>query len=242
MIFSRSVRSLLLVATAVLALASCGEFQDWRSTERADTIESYEAFLEQYPDSQYDALAKRRLADLIEQRDWLLATERDTAEAYRSFINAHPKGRWLREARVRLQNFMAAPGVLGPAAVEPFEPIEAPPPPAMLPSEPSPTEMSLKVASAASTLSDPIDAEIPVEHRIQLGAFSTREKAMEGWRSIRERHPELQGLVSQIVPGPLGNGSIYRLQASVVSEARAREICRVLVKAGQACVYVPPGR
>jgi hypothetical protein len=28
----------------------------------------------------------------------------------------------------------------------------------------------------------------------------------------------------------------------VVSEERAREICRVLTAAGQGCVYVPPGR
>jgi hypothetical protein len=82
----------------------------------------------------------------------------------------------------------------------------------------------------------------PVEHRIQLGAFSSRDKALEGWRSARERYPELQGLVSQVVSGASSNGPIHRLQASVVSEARAREICRVLVKSGQPCVYVPPER
>lgn len=235
MCLARSAKLFFVAAVAGVILSGCGELQDWRSTERANTIESYEAFLEQHPDSQYAPVAQRRLTDLIEQRDWLLATERDTAEAYRNFINTHPKGRWLREARVRLQNFMATPGVLGPAAVEPIEPIETSPPPAMLPAEPLP----LSDPAAASTA--PGD-EVPVEHRIQLGAFSTREKAIEGWRSVRERHPELQGLVSQIVPGPLGAGAIYRLQASVVSEARAREICRVLVKAGQACVYVPPGR
>jgi hypothetical protein len=235
MCFARAAKLFFVAVIAGVILGGCGELQDWRSTERADTIESYEAFLEQHPDSQYAPVAQRRLADLIEQRDWLLATERDTAAAYRNFINTHPKGRWLREARVRLQNFMATPGVLGPAAVEPIEPIEAPPPPAMLPAEPLP------LRDPVANLSAPGD-EVPVEHRIQLGAFSTREKAIEGWRSMRERHPELQGLVSQVVAGPLGAGSIYRLQASVVSEARAREICRVLVKAGQACVYVPPGR
>jgi len=226
--------SRLLVASLssilLLGLAACSDLQEWRSTQRADTIESYEAFLEQYPESQYAPVAQRRLTDLIEQRDWLAASEADTADAYRSFINTHPKGRWVREARVRLQNFLSTPGVLGPAAIEPIEPIEPAPPPAMLPAEP----VKPAVEAAASLR--------PVEHRIQLGAFSSRDKALEGWRNARERHPELQGLVSQVVAGAGANGVIHRLQASVVSEARAREICRALVKSGQACVYVPPER
>ena len=111
----------------------------------------------------------------------------------------------------------------------------------MLPAEPaklpaaSAAAPAAEVAASTSVLS-------PVEHRIQLGAFSSRDKALEGWRSARERYPELQGLVSQVVSGAGSNGPIHRLQASVVSEARAREICRALVKSGQPCVYVPPER
>lgn len=231
----------LLSSVALLALTGCTDLQDWRSTQRADTIESYEAFLEQYPESQYAPVAQRRLADLIEQRDWQSASEADTAEAYRTFINTHPKGRWVREARVRLQNFLSTPGVLGPAAIEPIEPIEPLPPPAMLPAEPG-KDMSAPKPSVTAARESSDGSELPVEHRIQLGAFSSREKALEGWRSARERHPELQGLVSQVLSGVGANGPIHRLQASVVSETRAREICRALVKSGQACVYVPPER
>lgn len=227
----------LFSSAALMTLVACSDLQEWRSTQRADTIESYEAFLERYPESQYAPVAQRRLADLIEQRDWLAASEADTADAYRTFINTHPKGKWVREARVRLQNFLSTPGVLGPAAIEPIEPIEPATPPAMLPAEPTRAapEPMTKVTAAQ-------ERERPVEHRIQLGAFSSRDKALEGWRSARERHPELQGLVSQVVSGAGANGPIHRLQASVVSEARAREICRALVKSGQACVYVPPER
>ena len=237
----------VLSSVALLSLAACSDLQEWRSTQRADTIESYEAFLEQYPESQYAPVAQRRLADLIEQRDWLAASEADTADAYRGFINTHPKGRWVREARVRLQNFLSTPGVLGPAAIEPIEPIEPVPPPAMLPAEPAKPAVdaaSEPAAAAPATKAAPQAAPPlrPVEHRIQLGAFSSRDKALEGWRNARERHPELQGLVSQVVAGSGANGLIHRLQASVVSEARAREICRALVKSGQACVYVPPER
>lgn len=223
-------RVALPVILSLLALTACGELQDWRSTQRADTLEAYQAFIDSHPQSQYAPVAQRRLADLIEQRDWLIATESDTAAGYRAFIDTHPKGRWTREARVRLQNFLTTPGVLGPAAIEPSEP-----PPAMLPEEPVNTEVT---DPAPTTLVEPA----PVTHRIQLGAFSSRDLALEAWREARTRHTELQGLVSQVIVGSNGQVDIYRLQASVVSEERAREVCRVLAAAGQGCVYVPPGR
>jgi hypothetical protein len=214
------------VLLSVLVLAGCGELQDWRSTQRADTLDAYEAFVDRYPQSQYVPVAQRRLADLVEQRDWLIATESDSAEGYRTFINNPPKGRWTREARVRLQNFLSTPGVLGPAAIEP---LESPTPPAMLPAEPEPA-------------ADPGAAPAPVTHRIQLGAYSSRDKTLEAWRTARAQHVELQGLVSQVVPGRNSQAEVFRLQASVVSEERAREVCRALVATGQGCVYVPPGR
>jgi cell division protein FtsN len=246
---------MLVVSLLALLLAACGELQDWRSTQRADTLEAYEAFVQQHPQSQYVPVAQRRLADLVEQRDWLIATESDTAEGYRAFINNHPKGRWTREARVRLQNFLSTPGVLGPAAIEP---VESPEPPGMLPSDPAPADRTpIAAASAASDdnpgaeashVAPPIAAPAvnvepaPVTHRIQLGAYSSRDKALDAWREVRARHVELQGLVSQAVLGSNGKVEIYRLQASVASQERAREICRVLVAARQGCVYVPPGR
>lgn len=222
--------SLLLLAAL---LAGCGELQDWRSTQRADTLEAYEAFIESHPQSQYVPVAQRRLADLLEQRDWLIATESDTAEGYRAFINNHPKGRWTREARVRLQNFLSTPGVIGPAAIEPFE---SAPPPAMLPAEPEAPE------PGAPSVESQGDVAAPVNHRIQLGAYSSRDVALEAWRTARAKHVELQGLVSQVVAGRNAQGEVFRLQASVASEERAREVCRMLVAGGQGCVYVPPGR
>lgn len=234
----------LPLIAALLLLGACGELQDWRGTQRADTLEAYESFLQRYPQSQYAPVAQRRLVDLEEQRDWLIATESDSAASYRSFIDAHPKGRWTREARVRLQNFLTTPGVIGPAAIEP---VESAPPPAMLPDESSALDPSASApvpapapapAPAAAVAVEPA----PVTHRIQLGAFSSRDKALEAWRAARATHEELQGLVSQVVVGSNGKVEIYRLQASVVSEQRAREVCTELRVAGQGCVYVPPGR
>lgn len=228
------VVSLLLLCL----LAGCSDLQDWRSTQRADTLEAYAAFVEGHPDSQYVTVAERRILELTEDRDWRIANERDSAESYRSFINAYPRGRWANEAKVRLQNFLTTPGVIGPAAVEP---LEVPPPPAMLP--PAPPEEPLLPSSDSSTAAA---LPPPVTHRIQLGAFSSRELALEAWRAARERHEQLQGLVAQVVEVPATVNSpttrVFRLQAGVASETRAREICAALSAARQACVYVLPGR
>ena len=119
---------LRLVSLMMLCLlVGCSDLQDWRSAQRADTLEAYQSFVDGHPDSQYVAVAERRIVELTEDRDWRIANERDSAESYRSFINAYPRGRWANEAKVRLQNFLTTPGVIGPAAIEP---VEAPPPPA----------------------------------------------------------------------------------------------------------------
>jgi cell division protein FtsN len=238
-------------------LAGCSDLQDWQSAQRADTLEAYQSFVEGHPDSQYVTVAERRILELTEDRDWRIANERDSAESYRSFVNAHPRGRWASEAKVRLQNFLATPGVIGPAAVEP---VEAPAPPAMLPPAPLAEELlpssgTLPPATAPQTSArlpandtpPPAASEpVPVTHRIQLGAFSSRELALEAWRAARERHESLQGLVAQVVEAPATVNSpttrVFRLQAGVASEARAREICAALSAARQACVYVLPGR
>jgi hypothetical protein len=83
----------------------------------------------------------------------------------------------------------------------------------------------------------------PVSHRIQLGAFATREQAQAEWAQARARHRELLGLVPTITPvGTAGGRGMFRLQASVASESQARDICRVLSIAQQPCVYAPPAR
>ncbi|MFZ9477417.1 MAG: SPOR domain-containing protein [Steroidobacteraceae bacterium] len=238
-------------------LAGCSDLQDWQSTQRADTLEAYQSFVEGHPESQYVTVAERRIRELTEDRDWRIANERDSAESYRSFVNAHPRGRWASEAKVRLQNFLTTPGVIGPAAVEP---IEAPAPPAMLPPAPLDEELlpSASVPPTAgarqagalppASVSPPAAASepAPVTHRIQLGAFSSRELALEAWRAAREQHEPLQGLVAQVVEVPATVNSpttrVFRLQAGVASEARAREICAALSAVRQACVYVLPGR
>lgn len=230
---ARSVR-LCLAFLALLALTACTDRREWRTAQAADTLESYEGYLAANPAGEYVPLAQRRLIELKEQRDWRVATEIDTADAYRVFIDAHPKGKWVREARIRIQNFLLDPM---PPAVEDLRPPQAPDggddplfvaPPTVAPAAPVAAAVTLPPA---------------VSHRIQLGAFSTREQALAEWSQARARHRELLGLVPAITPiDPVDERGMWRLQSGVASEVQAREICRVLAVAQQPCVYAPPPR
>ena len=227
---SRSAR-LGLALLALLALTACTDRREWRTAQAADTLESYEGYLAANPAGEYVPLAQRRLIELKEQRDWRVATEIDTADAYRVFIDAHPKGKWVREARIRIQNFLLDPM---PPAVEDLRPPQA-------------TDGDDDPLFVAPPTAAPVAAAVTlppaVSHRIQLGAFSTREQALAEWSQARARHRELLGLVPSITPtDPVDERSMWRLQSGVASEVQAREICRVLAAAQQPCVYAPPTR
>jgi cell division septation protein DedD len=76
---------------------------------------------------------------------------------------------------------------------------------------------------------------------IQLGAFSSEAGANNEWRVLTARFgAELQGLHQHLVVVDAASGRIYRLQAAVGDEARARAICSSLRNRGQGCVAVLP--
>lgn len=250
---ARLVALALLGATLVVG---CSERNDWEVTRSADTQEAYLAFAAKHPDSPYAAQAKQLADERREQRDWRLARTTDTAAAYRAFLGAHPSGRWSDEARARLDNLAkaAAPAAApvaaapadGAAALETRADDDALPPPPPDPDAVTPPSVATSAgATAPAGVAAPVRDEFAgktVTHRIQLGAFSSRDKALAGWQAARDQHVELQGLVPQVVEFKNGAQTMYRLQASVLSEQRAREACKVLVGAGQPCLYVLPGR
>jgi cell division septation protein DedD len=76
---------------------------------------------------------------------------------------------------------------------------------------------------------------------IQLGAFGSEAAANMEWHLLTGRFgPELQGLTEHVVMAETASGRIYRLQAVVGEESRARAICDSLRKSSQACVAVLP--
>jgi hypothetical protein len=220
------MRSAILMAlVASFALAACsGESRDWRSAEAADTVEAYDHFVDKHPDSEHAAQARTRLAQLGEDREWQRASTADTAAAYREFLVQHPNGKWAGEARIRVENFaLAEATAAAPAAAEaaPVSPSSSPGP---SPAAPSP-------ASSGDGFG------------IQLGAFSSEAAAHAEWQKLQARHPpQLGGLEPQVQQGASSTGTVFRLQAPVGAEDRARGICSALVQASQPCVVVLPPR
>jgi hypothetical protein len=76
---------------------------------------------------------------------------------------------------------------------------------------------------------------------IQLGAFSSEDKASSEWQRLQtEFASELGALQPHLVPVDVAAGSLFRLQAHVENEAQARAVCAALAEKSQACVVVLP--
>lgn len=223
----------ILVALMILGLAvasGCGRRQqEWETARRTDTVEAYQQFLKSFPDGEFASQAQARVRGLQEAGDWQDAMRTDTAEAYQEFLNRHPQGRMADEARVRSGNFALARTPSG-SPQEWSAPI-----PSAQPASAAPT-------GAASTSALPPATASAGAFRIQLGAFSGGDKqAMGEWRRLQGEYPQLlSGLTPSVKLATTNTGHLYRLQAGLLTEERARAACATLKAKGQACVVVPP--
>jgi hypothetical protein len=211
-----------LLAISLIALAGCSrERSDWRSTQAADSPEAYQEFIDEHPDSSHVATARERLAQLAEDKDWRAAAETDSLEAYQQFLVLHPGGRWAKEARVRIEGFSLPAGSPGtampgdPAVVPDATPVDAAPP------------------DAGGTTAGAFG--------VQLGAFSSAERANQEWTRLQaDAGGLLDGLSPRVVVGETSGRTLFRLQAEVRDEAQARAICGGLKVANKPCVPVLP--
>jgi cell division protein FtsN len=222
-----STRTLVtLFAIPLLALSACSrEKSDWRSAQAADSPESYQQFIAAHPDSSLIATARERLSQLAEEKDWRSAAEADTLDAYQQFLAQYPGGKWAREAQVRIDNFAAAPAAVVGSGPAPSS-VTAPPAP-----------------GAGASVPDSAAAEAPLTSGfgVQLGAFSSAERANAEWKMLQgAASGTLDGLSPRVVVGEASGKTIYRLQAEVRDEAQARAICGGLKVANKPCVPVIP--
>ncbi len=235
---------------ACLSVAACSrEQQDWRSAEAADTVESYGQFLERHPDSELVTAARTRVAQLAEDREWQQAGSADTADSYRQFLAHHPNGRWAQEARIRIQNFalngLASQGpreiVAGTTDV-PAAAVTSAAAPVATPGElAAPAAPASRPVSTGASVSVPTASATAGGYGIQLGAFASETAANAAWQQLSARFGvQLAGLAPRVVAANTANGTLFRLQAAVSDEARARALCDMLRKDSQACVPVLP--
>jgi len=230
----------------VLGICGCSRQQsDWEKTRAANTTDSYEQFLKKYPNGEFTAQAQARVKELYEEHDWQKARDADTQEAYQAFLKQYPEGKWTEEARIRVENFTLAqaPSNATPAGAE--TPTTAPGEAAAgaAPGPVSPPAAAPKAPPAAA----PVKASKPTEPSgtfgIQLGAFkSSSAAANKRWAHLEKEYPKLlDGLSPTVSPKKTASGALYRLQASGLTEKRARAICKTLKAKSQACVVIRPG-
>jgi hypothetical protein len=208
----------LAIVSLVLAAGCSRRQQEWEAARSVDTVQAYQRFLATFPDGEFASQAQARVRELQEAEDWQKAMRADTAAAYQEFVARHPQGRNSDEARIRIGNLTMAQAPSG-------TPQDMAPP--------------LDLSSGAGTL--PVSAT-PTAFRIQLGAFAGGDKqAMNEWRRLQGEYPQvLGGLTPSVKLTTTTSGHLYRLQAGVMTEDRARAACAVLKSNNQACVVVPP--
>ncbi len=248
-----------LCCALVLALSGCSRQQsDWQKTRELNTTDSYEQFLKKYPSGEFTSQAQARVKELYEERDWQKARDADTPEAYQAFLKQYPEGKWTEEARIRVENFTLAqaPGTATPpAGADPsavsgaatpgdtadiVAPPPAPKPPAGVPAKSAPGVAAHAVQSQPKSAVKAATGS----YGIQLGAFrSGAGPAHDRWAKLQKEFPSLlSGLSSKVASKKTDSGTLYRLQATGLTEKHARDVCSALRAKSQACVVVAPGQ
>lgn len=250
----------LVLLGAILGACSNPE-DDFRAAEQTGTEAGWREFIKQHPDSALAGQARLRLDDLREQQDWAQAQASQSPDALRAYLQAHPMGpnadaaleqlldlerRFVWQTAQRSATREAFENFLlqypdAPEADEARARIAAlaPPVPART-VKPVAEKAPAAPANAAATRSVASPGASAGSSRLQLGAFSTRERAMQQRKLLESQFSRLlPGTLSVDAPTGSGGDQLYRLRSAPMSEAQARSICATLKEKGQACMVVP---
>ena len=248
----------VLVMCSVAFLQGCSrENDDWRSAQAADTVAAYQQFIREHPASAHTAEADVRATQLLEDEDWRRAQEDDGLQAYQTFVTQHPESRWAQEARVRIETITLGnavgntpEGAKSPAAPEsaPAVATAQPTAPRPAPTSPATPNPGPRPAPTPAVSPPPKPAAVATApaaggafYGVQLGAFASESAARSQWTTIAAKHAAaLRGHAPRVTAATTASGRLYRLQTGTPDEPSARELCRVLSAAGQACVVVHP--
>lgn len=220
-----------LAGQARMRLDDLIEQQDWARAQAAQTAEALRSYLQAHPMGPNADAALEQLLDLERRYIWQTAIRTASREAFENFLLQYPDAPEADEARERIAALgpPLPPKAASPAAVK-----------ARPAKTPAPAVKKAPVTGSASTAGTKAPATSAGNTRLQFGAFSTRERALQ-------QRELLQSGFSQLLPGALsvdapGSGSrdqLYRLRSAPMAETQARSICAALREKGQACMVVP---
>jgi len=90
----------LLLVIMIVLVAGCATTQNqWKKAESANTVEAYEEFLKQNPESDYAKKAKDKIRELRYRE----AVKENTIDAYQRFLEVYPEGRLSKDVLSRLK-------------------------------------------------------------------------------------------------------------------------------------------
>ena len=70
---------------------------------------------------------------------------------------------------------------------------------------------------------------------VQVAAYSSRQRAEQGWGELLRRYEVLSGVSHRVVEGQADIGKVYRLQAITADRSAANALCDGIKAAGGAC-------
>lgn len=74
---------------------------------------------------------------------------------------------------------------------------------------------------------------------VQVGAYSNRASAEQGWATLVRHHSALSGLPHRVIEGQADIGRVFRLQAIAHDRAAADALCAAIRNGGGSCQVKP---
>lgn len=234
-----------MICALAIGLAACsGEQSDWDKAAKANTADSYEAFVKKYPSGSFAPQAQQKLKELYEERDWQKARDADSPDSYQAFLKQYPEGKWAEEARIRVENFNLAQtpgGEMAPASTAAPPATSATTPPTAAPAKAAPAKTATVVQKPAAT-TGAATASSTAGYGLQLGAFTSGAAPAERhWDKLVKKNPTaLSGLAHKVRTTKTSKGHLYRLQVSGLTRANADSICKQVKAKGDGCIVLRP--
>lgn len=106
-------------------------------------------------------------------------------------------------------------------------------------SSPAPRHSTPKAAARAAFAPKPLFATKPLRsgsHSVQLGSFSSPQKAQQATKLLRARYPELKNFALTVTPVVVRGKNFWRVAAAGFNQASALGACSAVRTRGGACI------
>lgn len=221
-----------LATEARTRVAQLSEDLEWQRAGSADNPDAYKQFLAQHPNGKWAQEARIRIENFALGKEGSAAAP-SVSGAVPVETPAASTGSAVASRGEMAQAF---PGESARAQASPGELARMPMSARTLPGAAAQAAAPTSTSPAIATPWRSDDG-----FGVQLGAFESESAATSEWQQLTARFSaELRGLAPRVVSANTSTGRLFRLQALVADEARARALCDMLKKQSQACVPVLP--